>query len=257
MQDLVSILTPSYNCEKYIMDTIQSVKNQTYQNWEMIIVDDGSTDCTLDIVKQVSEGDSRIKLLCQNENCGAAKARNQSLLVAQGRYVAYLDADDKWKPQKLEKQIQFMKENGYGFSCSSYEIIDDDGRYLNKKVYMLDKVDYKGFLANNFLQTVGIMVDTKVVEKKHMIMPNIRRRQDAATWLQILRAGYVCYGMKEVLAEYRRTTNSLSSNKWKAVKGVWFLYRKIERLPFLYCCYCFTRYAFLAVWKRIYFNRKS
>ena len=256
MQDKVSIITPSWNSEKYIEKTIKSVQNQTYSNWEMIVVDDCSSDQTVKIVQEISKQDPRIKVLQQNLNKGAAIARNRALEAVSGRYVAYLDADDMWKPTKLEKQVQFMKLHKCGFSCVSYEVIDDEGNKLNKEVHMLSAVDYVGFLTNNLLQTVGIMVDTSIINKKYLVMPDIRRRQDAATWLQILKAGYKCYGIDEVLAEYRRAENSLSSNKIKAVKGVWNLYRHIEKLSLPFSCYCFVRYAFLAVWKRIYVKRK-
>lgn len=252
MQDKVSIITPSWNSERYIVDTIKSVQNQTYKNWEMIIVDDCSTDSTVDIVENIAKDDPRIKVFMQPTNGGAAKARNKSLKESTGRYVAYLDADDIWKPEKLEKQVAFMKENEYGFSCTSYEVINDKGHILHKEIHMLPEVDYGGFLTNNLLQTVGIMVDTYIVDKKYLKMPDIRRRQDAATWLQILKKGYKCYGMNEVLAEYRRTEKSLSSNKLKAVKGMWSLYRDIEKLSLPFSCYCFMRYVFFAVWKRVY-----
>ncbi len=256
MKDKVSIITPSWNSEKYIRKAIESVQSQTYSNWEMIIVDDFSSDNTVKIVQEISKEDSRIKIFRQNSNGGAAKARNRSLDESSGRYVAYLDADDIWKPSKLEKQIQFMNEKKCGFSCTSYEIIDDNGNALNKTVHMLTSVDYVGFLTNNLLQTVGIMVDTNIVDKKYLVMPDLRRRQDAATWLQILKAGYKCYGLDIILAEYRRTNNSLSSNKFKAVNGVWSLYRDIENLSLPFSCYCFIRYAILAVWKRLYLKKK-
>lgn len=252
MEDKVTIVTPTWNSAKYIRETISSVQAQTYQNWEMIIVDDCSTDNTVEIVKDIVKKDSRIHLIEQKVNQGAAIARNIAVQNGTGRYVAYLDSDDCWKPDKLEKQVKFMLSKDCGFSCTSYEVIDFEGKSLNKIVHMLDKVDYRGFLTNNLLQTVGIMVDTYKVDKKYLEMPNIRRRQDAATWMQILKAGFQCYGLDEVLAEYRRTPKSLSSNKFKAVLGTWNLYRDIERLPFLFSCYCFIRYAFLAVWKRIY-----
>lgn len=252
MHDKVTVVTPSWNSEKYIEETIKSVQSQTYHNWEMIIVDDCSTDNTVDIVRKISEKDPRVQILLQDTNCGAAKARTRSMQSGTGRFVAYLDADDIWKPQKLEKQVAFMKEKDCGFSCTSYEIIDDDGRPKNKHVHMLPRVDYVGFLTNNLLQTVGIMVDTLKVDKKYLIMPDMRRRQDAATWLQVLRAGFECYGLDEILAEYRRTENSLSSNKFKAVKGIWNLYRNIEHLSLSFSWYCFVRYAFLALWKRTY-----
>lgn len=252
MQDKVTIVTPTWNSQRYIETTIKSVQAQTYQNWEMIIVDDCSTDNTVDIVRKISEQDSRIKILIQDVNGGAAKARTRSMYAGNGRFVAYLDADDIWKPNKLEKQISFMKNNNCAFSCTSYEVIDDDGKPKKKYIHMLPKVNYKGFLTNNLLQTVGIMVDTVKVDKKYLVMPDIRRRQDAATWLQILKAGFDCYGLDEILAEYRRTENSLSSNKFKAVKGIWSLYRDIEHLSLPFSCYCFVRYAFLAIWKRVY-----
>lgn len=252
MNDKVTIVTPAWNSEKYILDTIKSVQQQTYENWEMIIIDDCSTDNTFSIMKMCAEQDSRIIALQQDHNGGAAKARTRAMLAGSGRFVAYLDADDIWKPDKLEKQISFMKKRNIGFSCTSYEVIDDEGKPLNKQIHMLPKVDYKGFLTNNLLQTVGIMVDTSIVDKEYLVMPDMRRRQDAATWLQILKAGYECYGLDEILAEYRRTDDSLSSNKIKAIKGIWRLYREIEHLPLLFSCYCFVRYAVLAVWKRIY-----
>ena len=192
MQDKVSIITPSWNSEKYIEKTIESVQKQTYMNWEMIVVDDCSTDRTVEIVEKISKEDPRVRIIRQEVNGGAAKARNRSLCEATGRYIAYLDADDIWKPTKLEKQVEFMKANHCGFSCASYEVIDDEGRALNKEVHMMPSVDYVGFLTNNLLQTVGIMADTSIIDKKYLVMPDIRRRQDAATWLQVLKAGYKC-----------------------------------------------------------------
>ena len=255
MNNMVSIITPSYNSEKYIEDTIKSVQSQTYTDFEMIIADDCSSDNTCAVVERIAAKDPRIKLIRQPKNGGAAIARNAALNAAQGRFIAYLDADDLWLEQKLEKQVAFMIENGCGFSCVSYEVINDDGEKLNKSVHMLPKVDYVGFLTNNLLQTVGIMADTSIVDKKLLVMPNMKRRQDAATWLQVLKAGHECYGIQDVLAQYRRAENSLSSNKFKAVKGVWSLYRDVEKLSLPFSCYCFVRYASLAVWKRVYISK--
>lgn len=251
-QEKVSIITPSYNSEKYIKYTIESVQKQTYQNWEMIIVDDCSTDNTKEIVKKYMDKDERIILLEHEKNQGAAKARNKALRKSSGRYIAYLDADDVWLPDKLEYQVKFMNDNNYGFSCASYEVISEEGNSLNKIIKMKKEVDYIGFLTNNLLQTVGIMADTKIINKKDLVMPDLRRRQDAATWLQVLKSGHSCYGIKRVLCQYRRVSDSLSSNHLKAVKGIWYLYRKVERLSLPFSCYCFVRYAVLAVWKRVY-----
>ena len=179
MQDKVSIITPSWNSEKYIEKTIESVQKQTYMNWEMIVVDDCSTDRTVEIVEKISKEDPRVRIIRQEVNGGAAKARNRSLCEATGRYIAYLDADDIWKPTKLEKQVEFMKANHCGFSCASYEVIDDEGRALNKEVHMMPSVDYVGFLTNNLLQTVGIMADTSIIDKKYI---TIMKSKFGAGW---------------------------------------------------------------------------
>lgn len=254
--DMVSIITPVYNSEKLIGKTIECVLNQTYQNWEMLLVDDCSTDKSASIIKKYSKKDSRIKYIKLKENSGAAKARNKALEESKGRFIAYLDADDLWKPQKLEKQIEFMKKNKYGFTCTDYEKIDEDGKSLNKIVKIPNKVNYNLFLRNTIIQTVGVMIDTKITGKELLVMPNIRRRQDAATWCQLLKNGFDCYEVPENLSYYRVVSNSLSSNKLKAVKGTWNLYRNIEKLSLLKSCYCFIGYAFNAVKKRIYIKRR-
>lgn len=249
---LVSIITPTYNSEKFINETIKSVVDQTYKNWEIIIVDDCSNDKTCEKVIEWTKKDKRIKLIKQKRNLGAADARNVALDNSSGRFIAYLDSDDKWYSEKLSKQVEFMIEKNCGFSCCSYEVIDSYGESKNKYVYMKDKLDYMGFLTNNLLQTVGIMVDLNIVDRSKLVMPQMRRRQDAATWLQVLKSNHKCYGIKEVLAQYRRVEGSLSSNKIKAVRAIWYLYRDVEKLSFIVSVRCFIRYAILALWKRIY-----
>lgn len=253
----VSIITPVYNCERYLKETIESVLNQTYKNFEMILVDDCSKDNSKKIIQEFSKKDSRIKYFKLKENSGAAMARNYALEQSSGRFIAYLDADDLWKREKLEKQMEFMIEKNYAFTCTDYEKIDEEGNSLNKVIKIPAKVNYNLFLRNTIIQTVGVMVDTKKTGKELLIMPNIRRRQDAATWCQLLKNGYDCYEVPENLSYYRVVTNSLSSNKFKAVKMNWYWYRKIEKLPLYKTCYCFVGYAFNAVKKRIYKKRKS
>lgn len=255
-KEKVSIITPVYNSETYIERTINSVLQQTYSDWEMILVDDCSSDKSREIINKYIEKDKRIKYFKLEKNSGAAVARNVALENSEGRYIAYLDADDIWKPEKLQKQIEFMKKNNYAFTCTSYDKIDEQDQY-KKSVTMPEEISYKKFLCNTIIQTVGVMVDTKITGKKILVMPNIRRRQDAATWCQLLKAGYNCYGLNENLSCYRVVSNSLSSNKFKAVKGTWFLYRNIEHLSLLKSCFCFIGYAWNACKKRIYIKKNN
>ena len=250
--DLVSIITPVYNCEKLLPETIECVLNQTYENWEMLLVDDCTPDNSAEVIAEYKKKDNRIKYFKLESNSGAAIARNKALIEAKGRFIAYLDADDLWKPDKLEKQVNFMLNNMYAFTCTDYEKITETGESLNKIIRIPKKVNYNLFLRNTIIQTVGVMVDTKLTGKKLLQMPNIRRRQDAATWCQLLKNGFDCYECPGNLSYYRVVANSLSSNKFKAVKMNWYWYRKIEKLPLWKACYCFIGYAFNAVKKRIY-----
>lgn len=252
---LVSVIMPAYNSEKHIAEAIASIQRQTLTDWELCVTDDCSTDRTAEIIRSIAADDPRIKYYKQPVNQGAAKARNASLARAKGRFVAYLDADDIWYPHKLERQVAFMVKGGYGFSCASYSVIDEDGHPMGRTVTMPVEFDRWGYLTNNYLQTVGIMADLEKVNPSLLIMPDMRRRQDAATWLQVLSAGYVCYGMPDVLCGYRRVAGSLSSNKVKAVKGTWYFYTKVAKLPLPQALWCFCRYAILAVWKRTYTDK--
>lgn len=256
MDNKISIITPVYNCEKLIGNTIETVIAQTYTNWEMLLVDDCSTDNSKKIIEEYIQKDNRIKYFKLEQNSGAAVARNYALEKSEGRFIAYLDSDDLWKPEKLEKQVDFMLKHNYAFSCTDYEKIDEQGNSLNKIVKIPQKVDYNLFLRNTIIQTVGVMVNTNLTGKELLVMPNIRRRQDAATWCQLLKNGFNCYEVPENLSYYRVVSKSLSSNKFKAVKMNWYWYRKIEKLSLWKTCYCFIGYAFNAVKKRIYRKKK-
>lgn len=252
MEKKVSIIVPVYNCQKLIDKTIECVLNQTYNDWEMILVDDCSTDDSAKIIEEYVKKDCRIKYYKLQNNSGAAIARNYALEKSEGRFIAYLDADDLWKKEKLEKQVKYMLDNNYAFSCTDYEKIDEQGKSLNKIIKIPKKVDYNLFLRNTIIQTVGVVVDTKLTGKELLKMPNIRRRQDAATWCQLLKNGFDCYEVPECLSYYRVVSKSLSSNKFKAIKMNWYWYRKIEKLPLWKTCYCFVGYAFNGIKKRIY-----
>lgn len=252
VNELVSIITPVYNNSEFIKQTIESVQKQTYKNWEMIIVDDCSTDRTPELIKKISQKDDRIKYIKLKNNSGAAIARNKALSESRGRFIAYLDADDLWKKNKIQNQIDFMLAHDYAFVCSNYEKIDINNKIL-KQVKIPKEINYKLFLRNTIIQTVGVIIDSRKTGRELLMMPNVRRRQDAATWCQLLKSGFNCYGVPEFLSYYRVVPNSLSSNKIKAIKGTWFLYRKIEKLSLINACFCFLGYAINAVKKRIYF----
>lgn len=251
VNELVSIITPVYNNSEFIKQTIESVQKQTYKNWEMIIVDDCSTDRTPELIKKISQKDDRIKYIKLENNSGAAIARNKALSESRGRFIAYLDADDLWKKNKIQNQIDFMLAHDYAFVCSNYEKIDINNKIL-KQVKIPKEINYKLFLRNTIIQTVGVMIDSRKTGRELLMMPNVRRRQDAATWCQLLKSGFNCYGVPEFLSYYRVVPNSLSSNKIKAIKGTWFLYRKIEKLSLVNACFCFLGYAINAIKKRIY-----
>lgn len=225
-KDLVSIITPTYNCAKFIGATIESVLNQTYQNFEMIIVDDASKDNTEEVVKSFK--DKRIKYIRLSKNSGPAVARNRAMEEARGKYMAFLDSDDLWKREKLEKQINFIKKNKYKIICSDYEQIDEEGNKLNKIIPCKKKVNYNGILLSCPVGNSTVFYDVSKLGK--FKVPNIRKRNDDALWLQILKKEEYMYGQKEVLMEYRIRQNSVSSNKLSLIKYHWQLYREIEHL---------------------------
>lgn len=245
----VSIITPMYNCEKFIDETIQSVVNQSYENWELILIDDCSSDKTVEIAENYIEKDKRIKLIKLKNNSGAAVARNTGISESTGRFIAFLDGDDLWEYDKLEKQIAFMMENNIGFSFTSYKVINEDGINLNKDVRVPKSIDYDGLLKNTIIGCLTVVLDKEIVGE--VKMPLIRTRQDFATWLSILKKGHIAYGIDETLSRYRVVPGSISSNKLKAAKRNWYVYRKIEKLSLFKSLYVFTGYSINAVIKRL------
>ena len=230
-KDLVSIITPTYNCGPFIAETIASAQAQTYTNWEMIIVDDCSTDNTREIVEEIAEQDARVKYYCLEENSGAAVARTRAMEIAEGEYMAFLDSDDLWMPEKLETQIAFMRDNGYAFSCTAYEQIDEDSNPLGRVIKTVRKTDYNRLLLDCPVGNSSVMYSVELMGKFEV--PNIRKRNDDALWLQMLKKERSIYGMPTVLMRYRIRQNSISSNKFKVIKYHWILYREIEHLSVL------------------------
>ncbi len=247
---LVSIIMPSYNSSRFISQSIESVVSQTYTDWELLITDDCSTDDTCDIVRKYAETDNRIKLFKLSQNSGAGVARNNSIQQAKGRYIAFLDSDDLWQPTKLEKQINFLKTNGYQF-CHSYTLVVDDNNKavgLNKKPY---RVSFNSTKLINYIGTSSVLYDTKDIGKFYM--RPIRRRQDFALWLNILQKTKYAYCIPEPLFIYRYTPNSLSSKKFKLLKYHIEVYQqalgysKIHASLLFYClslpCFVFKKTA--------------
>lgn len=246
--DLISIIIPVYNAEKFLDETINTVLNQTYTNFELILVNDGSNDKSVDVIKKYS--DKRIKLIDNKKNKGAALSRNDGIKKSKGRYICFLDADDLWEKEKLEKQINFMKEKDCAFSFTGYEFTNEKGIPTGKKVYIPKKLDYKSALKNTTISTITVMFDTEKISKELIYMDNVKS-EDTATWWNILKSGYDAYGLNEILSFYRRSEGTLSSNKIEAIRRIWNLYRNVFKLGFFYSLYNFIFYAINAIKRRI------
>ncbi len=248
MGEMVSIITPMYNAQKYIADTMDSVLAQTYQNWEMIIMDDCSTDGGPDIVKEYSAKDSRIRYFRNERNQGVSKTRNAAMQKASGRYLAFLDSDDLWDADKLNVQIKFMRENDAHFTCTGCRIIDEDGQPTGQVRHIPAKKDYSQMLKGNSAACLTVVVDRKYIQDP--IMPDIPH-EDYAAWLNAIKDGEYVYGIDEVLASYRVNQNSVSGNKVRAALWTWNIYRDYLHIPLFKSIYYFVCYAWNAVAKRI------
>ncbi|WP_223229390.1 glycosyltransferase family 2 protein [Campylobacter concisus] len=237
---------PSYNSEKFIIESVESVLVQTYSNWELIIVDDCSPDSSNHIIMKYVDSDHRIKLIKLEKNSGPAVARNTAIEAANGRYIAFLDSDDVWLPNKLEKQIKFMQDNDLAFTYSSYKLVGEDNEDLGLFITK-DKISYFDMLKTCSVGCLTAIYDTEKIGKQYM--PLILKRQDYGLWLKILKLIGETRGILEPLATYRIRKNSVSSNKVKAAKYQWKIYREIEKLSFLKSLYYFVFYAYNGVTK--------
>lgn len=248
MNNAVSIIVPVYNAKRCIADTIMSIKEQTYTDWELLLVDDGSTDGTIDIM--ASFADDKIKIITNKNKKGAAGARNTGIEAASGRYIAFLDADDLWLKDKLESQVAFSKEKDAAFTFTGYEFADEAGKGLGTIVKVPDVMRYKDAIKNTTIFTSTVMFDMSKLSKEDILMPYVPS-EDSATWWKVLKMGYNAYGLDRALTLYRRMGKSLSSNKLEAIRRIWFLYRKVEHLNIFYSLYCFVFWAFRAVIRRV------
>ena len=217
-----------YNSAEYLSQTVSSVLKQTYSEWELILIDDCSEDASLSIAKSFAERDSRIKILQMPENGGMASAINLGCQNAQGRYIAFLDSDDLWLPNKLEAQVNFMRERNVAITCTSYIQINTAGTKEVRLFEAKEKVNYQRVLLDCPIGHSTVMYDITKLGKQ--VVPNIRKRSDDALWLQILKTEPYIWGLKQALVKYRLRGKSLSSNKLTLVKYHWKLYREIEHM---------------------------
>lgn len=246
----ISIIVPVYNAGAYIRETVEMVRRQTWTDWELLLVDDCSGDNSREVIRSCCQTDPRIRLIEKKKNEGAAKARNTGLEQAAGRYIAFLDADDIWKPEKLEAELDFMKSRKAGFVFTSYEFGDEQGQGTGKVVHVPDELDYRRALSRTVIFTSTVLFDTEKLEKHLLEMPDVGS-EDTATWWKILRQGEKAYGLDRVLAIYRRPRVSLSSNKLTAVRRIWNLYRNVEGLSLPASIRYFCGWAIRAVWRRM------
>jgi teichuronic acid biosynthesis glycosyltransferase TuaG len=250
--DMVSVIMPAYNSEKYVEESIWSVLNQSYENLELLVTDDCSSDGTQQVVEKLVKHDRRVRYFRLNENSGAAVARNNSIKNANGRYIAFLDADDVWLENKLELQLAFMKAHDSAFSFTGYSAYYGDGRFEEKVVdsRTLDRIAHKDLLKKSC--TVGcstVILDRTKLPRIEMV--NIRTGQDYALWLMLLReSGQVAHNYKQRLTGYRVREGSISRNKLKKAKRQWQIYREIEEIRFYESIYLMFFYVRNAVFRK-------
>ena len=248
--NLTSIICAAYNAAPYIADTIQSIIDQTDSNWELIIVDDCSSDNTIEIVTRYTQHYSNILLIKNQENLGPGITRNKGIEKAKGRYIAICDSDDVWNPRKLELQIKFMQShNNIPISYTSYELMDENGKDLHKSIRVPDApLSYSDYLKNTIIGFSTSIIDRKFCPE--IKMHDMRSREDTCLWCELLKNGHKAYGINKILVKYRIHQTSVSANKVQAAKQVWQLYRDNLKIPICRRIYFFGCYAFHAFKKR-------
>ncbi|SDS38528.1 glycosyltransferase family 2 protein [Gramella sp. MAR_2010_147] len=228
---LVSVIMPAYNSEAFITESIRSVIFQTYENWELLIIDDASTDATREIIKKFSSEDTRIHLLKNPVNSGTHISRNKGIKAASGDFIAFLDADDQWKPEKLTKQLNVLSKPNVAACFSSYELINEEGEHLNKQIQALPILHYNKLLKANYVGNLTGIYNVNILGK--IYCPEISKRQDWALWLKVIEDGGPIEGIQESLALYRQRKNSISNNKFEMLRYNFKVYYDILKFGFL------------------------
>lgn len=240
MKNLVSVITPVFNSEKYIDHTFQSLLNQSYPNWEWILVDDCSSDNSIRIIEGFMQQDSRVRLLQNLENLGSGLTRNKAIEYSKGDFIAFLDSDDIWHPKKLEIQLNFMLERNISFSHTSYGYIDEHGNQIKSTFHVSNHpVTYKHLLKRTEISCLTAVYNCKEIGKFYM--SDHRRKQDYALWLAILKSGVESYPIDMELAYYRQTPNSATSNKFKLILKHYLFLKSTQKLNVIQTIYytCF------------------
>jgi len=244
---LVSIITPSWNVEGLIGETIESVQAQTFGDWELLIADDCSTDQTRSVVDRYAANDPRIKLIRQPRNGGPALARQAAIEQAQGRFLAFLDSDDLWLPAKLERQIDFARKNRAALSYTAFRRIDEAGSATGRLITVPASLNYEQLLKNTSIATLTALVDRDIAG--NVAMKN-EPYDDFCFWLSILKKGHVAYGLNEDLARYRVRGVSVSSRPLRSASWVWHIFREVEQLSLIKSAWCFVHWSARAWLKR-------
>ena len=240
---------PACNAENYIKEAIDSVIAQTYKNWELLVIDDGSTDRTIDIVKDYCEKDKRIILLYNIHHIGMPSApRNLGIQIAQGRFIAFLDSDDIWVITKLEEQLPLFNNIKTAIVFSNYEKVDEQGQRNRRVVRVPQYVDYEELLKSNVICNLTGIYDRNKVGK--VLYQNIHH-EDYALWLTILKKGFIAQNTNTITGFYRISNNSVSSNKLRLLSWQWYIYRNVEHLPWHSCIYYYFHYAIKGIRKFI------
>lgn len=241
--DMVSIVTPNYNCSRFIAMTINSVIAQSYTNWELIIVDDCSTDGSYEIALKFAEQDSRIKVIRNEINSGAAISRNKAIELAKGEFIAFLDSDDIWMPNKLQKQIEFMKDNNCDFSFTEYEHIDEENNSLHLVANITKKLNYNKMMMHCWPGCLTVMYNQSVTGKVYA--EDIKKNNDHALFLRVLKKCSNAMGMPELLAKYRIRKGSISRKKSTIIKYYIKVIHEFENKPLIFAWFCVFTHVFI------------
>ncbi len=234
---------PSYNSEVFIRQTIESVKKQTYENWELIIVDDASTDHSRSIIREYLMADSRIKLITLQENVGPGEARNMAIQAAKGHYIAFLNSDDLWATNKLEKQLEFMEAHNLAFSYTDYQFIDEGNQAYEPVIEMPNQLTYQDLLRNTTtIGTSTVMIDLYQVGKIRLTN-NRNIPEDFALWLAVLKRGFKAKRLNKVHGYLRKSNYILEKNNYRTATKIWSLYREVEKLSVVESAFCLVNYA--------------